>query len=141
MRTRASATTRPRCWPRFLARSGAVGAAALLWLASGCKHTPHACDRTCVSARVAERTGYTVNSSPCGAAPVLPCGASLEDGLCEEEAVLVALWNNALFQEQLVDLGVARGDLIQAGLLPNPELLFLSSSVDKPYRYAIDVPL
>lgn len=54
----------------------------------------------------------------------LPPGASLDDGLTEDEAVSIALWNNAAFQELLVDLGLVRGDLIQAGLLPNPELVY-----------------
>jgi outer membrane protein, heavy metal efflux system len=31
--------------------------------------------------------------------------------------------------------------LIQAGLLPNPELVYLFPASDKPYRYAIDFPL
>ena len=36
----------------------------------------------------------------------LPNGANLADGLTVEEAILIALWNNAAFQELLVDIGV-----------------------------------
>ncbi|MCI0461463.1 MAG: TolC family protein [Gemmataceae bacterium] len=113
----------------------------LIVLLSGCTSTPPACDRSCVSALVAQRTGFSLGPQPCNGQVILPNGASLEDGLTEEEAVLVALWNNAAFQEQLADLGIARGDLVQAGLLPNPEFLYLSQVSHKPYRYAIDLPL
>lgn len=69
---------------------------------------------------VKERSGYTVpDKTPIGKI-TLPPGASLDDGITEDEAVAIALWNNAAFQETLVSLDIARGDLIQAGLLPNP---------------------
>ena len=42
---------------------------------------------------------------------------TLEDGLTEDEAVAVALWNNPDFRVQLTDLGFARADLLEAGLL------------------------
>ena len=35
------------------------------------------------------------------------------------------MWNNAGFQESLADLGIARADLVQAGLLRNPVLSLL----------------
>src|SRR6185437_9872357 len=38
-------------------------------------------------------------------------------------------------------LGVARGDLITAGLLPNPTVLYYFSAPFKPYRYLIDFPM
>jgi len=71
----------------------------------------------------------------------LPNGANLEDGLSEDEAVVIALWNNALFQEILSEIGIAQGDLVQAGLLPNPEVVYFFPVSDKPYKYAIDFPL
>ncbi len=71
----------------------------------------------------------------------MPPGASLDDGLTEDEAVAIALWNNAAFQELLVDLGLARGDLIQAGLLPNPEFVYYWPMSDKPFKYLFDFPI
>jgi cobalt-zinc-cadmium efflux system outer membrane protein len=71
----------------------------------------------------------------------LPNGATLEDGLTEEEAVLIALWNNALFQEILVERDLAASDLVQAGLLPNPEFVYFFPASDKPFKYAFDLPL
>jgi cobalt-zinc-cadmium efflux system outer membrane protein len=49
-----------------------------------------------------------------------PPGTTLDDGLAVEEAVSFALWNNADFQTALAGLGLARADLIEAGLLRNP---------------------
>ena len=52
--------------------------------------------------------------------------SSLDDGLTSEEAVSIALWNSPSFQATLADLGIARADLVEAGLLRNPvfSLLF-----------------
>ncbi len=108
---------------------------------AGCQTAPRAPDRTTVSAKLTQRVGQTV---PPGGSPreiTLPPGAAFEDGITEDEAVAIALWNNAAFQELLVDLGVSRGDLIQAGLLPNPELLLYFSVPDKPFRYLFDFAL
>lgn len=85
--------------------------------------------------------GVGLGPEPACASFFLPNGADLSDGLTEEEAVLVALWNNAAFQEALTELGVARGDLIQAGLLPNPEAVYFFQVPDKPFKYALDLPL
>jgi cobalt-zinc-cadmium efflux system outer membrane protein len=71
----------------------------------------------------------------------MPPGASLDDGLTEDEAVAIALWNNAAFQELLVDLGIARGDLILAGLLPNPEFVYYWPEPNKPLKYLFDFPI
>lgn len=49
----------------------------------------------------------------------------LEDGLTDEEAIAMALWNNRDFLSTLANLGIARGDLVQAGLLTNPQLNLL----------------
>jgi cobalt-zinc-cadmium efflux system outer membrane protein len=56
----------------------------------------------------------------------IPDGVNLADGLSETEAVQIALWNNAQFNTDLAQLGFARADLTQAGLLSNPvfSLLF-----------------
>ena len=55
----------------------------------------------------------------------MPPGVSLEDGLWADEAVALALWNNADFRASLASLGLARADLIEAGLLKNPILSLL----------------
>ena len=40
----------------------------------------------------------------------------------KNEAVRLALRNNAFFLEQLAELGLTRADVIQAGLIANPDL-------------------
>jgi len=52
----------------------------------------------------------------------VPPEVRLDDGLSENEAVALALWNEPRFREALVGLEVAEADLWQAGLLPNPVL-------------------
>jgi outer membrane protein, heavy metal efflux system len=52
----------------------------------------------------------------------LPDGVTLDDGLSEDEAVAIALWNNAQLHTDLAALGLARADLLDAGLLRNPIL-------------------
>jgi len=55
----------------------------------------------------------------------LPAGISIDDGVSTDEAVAVALWNSPAFEATLADLGIARADLIDAGLLKNPILSLL----------------
>ena len=55
----------------------------------------------------------------------LPSGVNIEDGLSREEAVAVALWNNPAFQVSLSQLGFARADLVDAGMISNPVLSLL----------------
>lgn len=118
-----------------------VVSSALLLGAVGCDLIPRAPDHTTVACNLTQRVGHDL---PCPTQPgqvTLPPGASLEDGVTEDEAVAIALWNNAAFQELLVDLGIARADLIQAGLLPNPEFVYFWPMSEKPYKYLFDFPI
>ena len=108
---------------------------------TGCQTAPHAPDRTTVASHLAPRVGHTLPSHTVLGQIALPPGASLDDGITDDEAVAIALWNNAAFQELLVDLGLARGDLIQAGLLPNPEFVYFFGVTDKPFKYLFDFPI
>ena len=71
----------------------------------------------------------------------VPESVSLDDGLSETEAAHLALCNNALFQELLADLGLAHGDLVTSGLLPNPEVVYSIQTAAKPFKYLIDLPI
>jgi cobalt-zinc-cadmium efflux system outer membrane protein len=118
-----------------------MAAVAMLFGIVGCQTVPHAPDRSTISAHLTERVGQTVPCSTGQEAVTLPPGASLDDGITEDEAIAIALWNNAAFQELLADLGIARGDLIQAGLLPNPEFVYFFQVPDKPFKYAFEFPI
>lgn len=72
----------------------------------------------------------------------VPDGVRLEDGLSEDEAVAVALWNNAALHADLSLLGLARADLIEAGLLRNPLLsLILPIGPYSQFESALSFPL
>ena len=118
-----------------------IFALTILLTLSGCQTAPLAPDRTTVAAHLTQRVGHTLPSQTVPGQLTLPPGASLDHGISEDEAVAIALWNNAAFQELLVDLGLARGDLIQAGLLPNPEFVYFFHVPDKPFKYAFDFPI
>lgn len=108
---------------------------------AGCQTAPPAPDRATVAAHLTQRIAQSPPTQAPPSPVTLPPGASFEDGITDDEAVAVALWNNAAFQELLVDLGLARGDLIQAGLLPNPEFVYFFGVTDKPFKYLFDFPI
>jgi cobalt-zinc-cadmium efflux system outer membrane protein len=96
----------------------------ILLVAAGCAaRSPY--DRAYVSRALEERTGHALSPPPGQEMAGLPSGVVLDDGLTEDEAVSVALWNNAQFRADMADLAVARACLIDAGLLPNPLLSYL----------------
>lgn len=70
----------------------------------------------------------------------LPPDVNLEDGITQEEAVAVALWNSPSFQATLADLGVARADLVDAGLLRNPILSLLFPWGPKQLEFTLQYP-
>jgi cobalt-zinc-cadmium efflux system outer membrane protein len=125
------------CGPRLNRGIPAVGLALLL---AGCTLTRPNCGEECVSRKVDERMGYSLGPpAPCGGL-VLPPEFG-QQPLTEELAVLIALWNNPAFREQLVELQLTHADLVQAGLLPNPEFYYNSPAHLKEFRYLFDFPL
>jgi len=91
-------------------------------LLCGCQLPP--ADHSRVRASLENRSGWTIGDIRAGEF-TLPPGVQLKEGLTEEGAIRIALWNNAAFQETLADLGISRADLVQAGMLPNPTLSML----------------
>jgi outer membrane protein, heavy metal efflux system len=78
-----------------------------------------------VSKEVERRTGHPLHPGTKSTALTMPEGVSLDDGVTEDEAVASALWNNPSLQAELTALGLARADVIQAGLLANPQLTMI----------------
>ncbi len=70
------------------------------------------------------RIGVDNRIGATGPAPAA-VGVTLSDGLSRDEAVALALWNNPGFQAATQQLGFARADLVEAGLLTNPTLALL----------------
>jgi cobalt-zinc-cadmium efflux system outer membrane protein len=108
---------------------------------AGCSSAHIESDRSVVAHKLQTRTGQTISVDNGPGQLLFPPGTSLEDGLPEEEAIAIALWHNAALAELLVDLGIARADLIQAGLLPNPEGAYFFHVAGKPFKYAFDLPI
>jgi cobalt-zinc-cadmium efflux system outer membrane protein len=71
----------------------------------------------------------------------IPEGVSIDDGLDADEAVAIALWNNAAFQEALAELGFSRAEVVQAGLLANPVLSVLFPLGPKQLEFTATFPL
>ena len=70
----------------------------------------------------------------------VPPDVNLSDGLTQEEAVAVALWNSPSFLVTLTDLGIARADLVEAGLLRNPIFSLLFPVGPKQLEFTLQFP-
>ncbi len=98
-------------------------AAFALTLAPGCATRAPVTPQDAAD-RLQTRTGAAPRVAGAGPAEI-PAGIRLEDGVTADEAVAIALWNNAPFQVSLSDVGFARADLLDAGVLTNPVLSLL----------------
>lgn len=87
----------------------AVACAAAL---AGCVASSEHAERAHLSGEVQQRTGHAIRVEA-SRTNELPPRVELTDGLEEDEAVAIALWNNAAFQKNLSKLDLARGDLAQ----------------------------
>ena len=67
-------------------------------------------------------------------------GCRIQDGLTSQEAVAIALWNSPSFQATLADLGIARADLVEAGLLRNPVFSLLFPVGPKQLEWTLQFP-
>lgn len=105
-------------------------------LVAGCSVEAERYDAPLVSEGLRERTGHAIEP----AEGPFPASVRVDDGVTEDEAVAIALWNNPGFREALAELGLKRADLIQAGLLPNPVLSFLFPLGPKQLEFAITLP-
>jgi len=112
----------------------------LILLVAGCA-AQSTYNRSYVSKGIHERTDYELGQISKPGEFHLPDGVSLDDGLSEDEAVAVALWNNAQFQADLAALGFARADLIEADMLANPVFSLLFPIGPKALEMGLDVPI
>lgn len=97
----------------------------------------YAQDSSVIEKRIAYGMAKSSNASPV----TIPEGVSLADGLTEDEAVAIALWNNATFNADLAALGFARADLREAGLLSNPILSLLFPLGPKQFEATLNLPI
>lgn len=123
---------------RTNSNGGVFGAATalVLCLVVGCHSTPGGPGHSFVSQELGARTGATLGVGDAGYS-ILPPDVLLEDGLTEDEAVAVAMWNNALLHETLTELGVSRARLYDAGLLTDPQFTMFLPLGPKQFEMSI----
>ena len=112
----------------------------LIFLIVGCA-TPSSYDRDHISQGIKERSDYELGEAAEPGEFQLPEEVSLDDGLTEDEAVILALWNNAQFQADLASLGFAQADLIEAGMLANPVFSLLFPVGPKQLETSLKIPI
>lgn len=97
-------------------------------------------DRASLSSELSLYSGAHLREAG-GSGFELPPKVSFGDGLSEDEAVAVALWNNGQFQADLGALGLARGDLAEAGMIRNPFLTLLLPLGPKQLEFTAALPI
>ena len=116
----------------------------LVFLMAGCAARPAdkgaPGDFAYITAGIEERTNYSPRQAQEPGKFELPQWVTLDDGLSQDEAVAVALWNNARFQADLSALDFTRADLVEAKMLPNPTFSLLFPVGPKLLETALSIP-
>jgi outer membrane protein, heavy metal efflux system len=94
-----------------------------------------------IADEIQKRAGHPVRPPDVRPTGDLPAGVTLDDGVTEDDAVATALWNNGQLSADLAALGVARANLLEAGLLRNPSLQVLFPVGAKPFELALTWPI
>tara|TARA_R110002072_G_scaffold302100_1_gene483894 strand:+ start:52680 stop:54464 length:1785 start_codon:yes stop_codon:yes gene_type:complete len=105
---------------RYVLANPVVVAVLLL---AGCHTAELQNCRSSVSADVASRFGAGLNTEMEPGTIQVPPDVSLEDGVTADEAISTALWNNAAYQGMLAQLGVTNAQLLNAGLINDPQFM------------------
>ena len=125
--------------------SGKIYLALLIFIIVGCSSqspNEHASyDVSNISEGIRERTDYTLRQASEPGQFDIPEWVTLNDGLSQDEAVALALWNNAQFQADLAALGFARAELLEANMLSNPVFSVLFPISPKLLETALDIPI
>jgi cobalt-zinc-cadmium efflux system outer membrane protein len=124
-----------------MSRTRRIGAFLLLGAAAACVTRDPRLEAEHVRSQIERPSAFASAESGPAAPPVVPDGVRLEDGVSQDEAVWLALWNNADFAEQLAAMGLSRADLARAGSLANPALSVLVPVGPKQLEYALALPL
>ena len=94
-----------------------------------------------ISAGLKERTDYALRQAHESGQFESPEWVKLDDGLSQDEAVALALWNNAQFQADLAALGFVRADLLEANMLANPTFSLLFPIGPKALETDLGIPV
>ena len=107
----------------------------------GCAGQRHFFGRGCVTAGIEERTGQTLGTPTCPGQTKIPDFVDWHDGITEDEAVSLALWNSPQYRELLADLGLSEAAVIEAGQLTNPDFWAVFPVGVKQFEFALNAPL
>jgi cobalt-zinc-cadmium efflux system outer membrane protein len=108
---------------------------------SSCASAPPKGLATITQDGVSNRTGFSLNPELYLGKQALPPGITLDHELSSDEAAAIALWNNPQFGADLASLGLARGDLIDAGQIRNPRLDLIFPVGAKPFELLLNLPI
>ena len=117
---------------------------AILLLAPSSLNAAESTGRAAVRQQIEQRSGRNLRDqpSPPRSRYSLPPGIALpDDRLTADDAVSLALWNNASFEASLAALGIARADLLDAGLWKNPNFQNLIPVGGKPFEFLLNWPI
>lgn len=106
-------------------RRSLIATLAVLLMLTGCATVQTNKEWARVGEFSKERTGHEARweqTSEDAKATEAEVAALLADGLSRDEAVRIALLNNRALQAAFEELGVAKADLVQAGLFTNPRI-------------------
>lgn len=93
----------------------------ILMLSVGCQTAELQNRRAVVSEAVRSQFGAELGTELEPGTTHIPPGALIDDGISDEEAVQIALWNNAAYQELLAELEISSAQLLDAGLISDPQ--------------------
>jgi cobalt-zinc-cadmium efflux system outer membrane protein len=111
----------------------------LFCIVAGCASRVNAPAISDISSGLSTRSGYSIRDAR--AEFEAPTGVNLGDGVTEDEAIAVALWNHAGFQADLATLGFSRVDIIEAGMIRNPIFALLFPIGPKQLEATLSWPI
>lgn len=100
----------------------------LYLLTVGCA-TKQEISRSTISEKIEKSSGYTLSKDKKAGLLDTPPHVVPDDGLTEDEAVSIALWNNPRFQSDLASVAIFQADVLESGLVSNPLLRYLSPTL------------
>lgn len=109
-------------------------------LVTGCA-APFCCCENGIGASLETRLGVGLGPSEVSSEWIVPDFVDVTNGLSEDEAITLGLWNNPAYRALLSDLDIAHADLIQASQLPNPQIDTVFPISAKQWEFALQVPL
>ena len=113
-------------------------------LLAGCSSTSEKNDPnhfSHISKGIKERTDFTLRHTSQSSHFKIPEWVTIDNGLSQDEAVAIALWNNAQLQSDFTALGFARADLIEAKMIPNPAFSLLFPIGPKALETDLGIPI